>query len=98
MTEHDNIDVSHEQRDTLIDWLLHSEDTDTKALRGTVLRYVQDLEEKVARLEAEVKWLREMNLALQAPLPPAEMVLGAAANCAEIDAAQKKPQAGGQGV
>ena len=98
MAEHDNIDVSHEQRDTLIDWLLHSEDADTKALRGTVLRYVQDLEEKVARLEAEVKWLREMNLALQAPLPPAEMVLGAAANCAEIDAAQKKPQAGGQGV
>jgi len=40
MTEHDNIDVSHEQRDTLIDWLLHSEDADTKALRGTVLRYV----------------------------------------------------------
>jgi len=49
-------------------------------------------------LEAEIKWLREMNLALQAPLPPAEMVLGATANCAEIDAAQKKPQAGGQGV
>ena len=76
MTEHDNIDVSREQRDTLemlrrlaIDWLRNSDDERTKALRGTVLKYIQEFEDEINRLkvhcpvcDAEMTYLSEWRL------------------------------------